>query len=54
MEPSANESPLYCVERLGLKAAEEVIELVERSTGSPCACKRGLPCPLRVPVARSS
>jgi len=31
---------------LGKEAGDEVIDLVERSIGGPCPCKRGLVCPL--------
>lgn len=38
---------LFCQTRLGIERGAEAIALVERVTGQPCPCKRGLVCPLR-------
>lgn len=37
---------LTCEVLFGAAAADEVVGLVERTTGGPCPCKQGKPCPL--------
>jgi hypothetical protein len=37
---------LLCVKLFGLARGAEVVELVERTTGELCPCRRGLVCPL--------
>jgi hypothetical protein len=37
---------LECTKIFGQVRGAEIVELVERTTGQPCPCKQGRPCPL--------
>lgn len=37
---------LPCAQMFGQVAGDEIIELIERTTGEQCPCKQGRRCPL--------
>jgi hypothetical protein len=46
LTPHTQDAPLACMTLFGAARGVEIIELVESSTGHPCPCRRGKPCPL--------
>lgn len=37
---------LTCHTIFGVQRGDELLELIEETTGQPCPCRRGQPCPL--------
>lgn len=46
---SARPSILPCQAMFGLERGQQIVDLIESTTGDLCPCKRGIPCALLAP-----